>query len=76
MIDYIPMVINHEYLSGFSEGLQERLISSLGLLGKDSLENCAAYISDDNRIKSEKVELQARKSVLVAARKQLAEFAL
>ncbi|KAK7691227.1 hypothetical protein QCA50_006330 [Cerrena zonata] len=76
VIDYVPMIIDHEYLFAFSEALQGHLIEYLGLSGRDSVEKCAAYVAEDNQTKSQRVELTSQKARLVTTRKELLEVAL
>ncbi|KAI0753579.1 hypothetical protein BC629DRAFT_1554707 [Irpex lacteus] len=76
VIDYIPMTVDHSFLFGFANALQEALIEQLGLGAPNSGTRCAAYLAEDGRIVALRDELMAKKRRLEGVQAELDNFGL
>ena len=76
VIDYVPLVIDHEFLRAFADALQEHLVRQLGLGAADSAAKCAAYLEEDPIVAAMRDELTSRKARLESVRDELVGFGL
>ncbi|KAH9932350.1 P-loop containing nucleoside triphosphate hydrolase protein [Fomitopsis serialis] len=74
VIDYIPLSIDHLFLYGLSERLQDTLIEKLGLGSVKSTERCAAYLSEDANVVAARTELLGKRERLESVQKELDNF--
>ena len=74
IIDYVPLSIDHLFLYGLSERLQDTLIEKLGLGSAKSTERCAAYLSEDPGVVAARAELMSKKERLESVQKELDNF--
>ena len=64
IIDFIPMVIQHQFVLAFGVELENTLLKELGLMGKDCLKKCKEYAVDDPSIEVERHELGKKLEIL------------
>lgn len=76
VIDYVPLVIDHEFLRAFADALQEHLVRQLGLGAADGAAKCAAYLEENPFVTATRDELTSRKARLESVRDELAGFGL
>ncbi|CAL1698678.1 unnamed protein product [Somion occarium] len=76
IVDYVPMIIDHEFLFACSDALQAFLIEKLELATKNTSERCAVYVAEDAGITTMREELLARKKRLISAQQELLDFAI
>ncbi|KAI0084205.1 P-loop containing nucleoside triphosphate hydrolase protein [Irpex rosettiformis] len=76
VIDYVPMTVDHAFLFGFANALQEVLVDQLGLGTPNSGARCAAYLTEDSRIVALRDELSAKKRRLEGVQTELDNFGL
>lgn len=76
VVDYVPLVIDHEFLRAFGDDLQAHLIKQLGLGAEDAVAKCAAYLEEDPFIVSAREELTGRKKRLESVQEELLRFGL
>ena len=68
------MSIDHLFLYGLSERLQDTLIEKLGLGSAKSTERCAAYLSEDPGVVAARAEMMSKKERLESVQKELDNF--
>ncbi|KAH9830095.1 P-loop containing nucleoside triphosphate hydrolase protein [Rhodofomes roseus] len=74
IIDYVPLSVDHLFLFGLSERLQDTLIEKLGLGSAKSTERCAAYLSEDASVVAARTELLGKRERLESVQKELDNF--
>lgn len=74
IIDYAPLSIDHLFLYGLSERLQDTLIEKLGLGSARSTERCTAYLSEDPGVVAARDELMGKRDRLESVQKELDNF--
>ncbi|KZT66613.1 hypothetical protein DAEQUDRAFT_714663 [Daedalea quercina L-15889] len=74
VIDYVPLSIDHLFLYGLSERLQDTLIEKLGLGSAKSTERCVAYLSEDANVVAARTELTGKRERLESVQKELDNF--
>ncbi|KAI0659429.1 hypothetical protein C8Q70DRAFT_933379 [Cubamyces menziesii] len=76
VIDYVPVAIDHSFLSTFSERLRERLFERLELGGANASERCSGYIAEAPGIVAQRDELVSKKKRLENVQQALFNFGL
>ncbi|THH04524.1 hypothetical protein EW145_g5456 [Phellinidium pouzarii] len=76
IIDYLPKSIDHDFLHGLKEGMQDALISGLGLDKPDNKEIAGSYFSEDLDITVRRVSLVQTKERLQAVTSKLSDFSI
>ena len=70
------MTVDHAFLFGSANALQEVLVEQLGLGTPNSSTRCAAYLAEDSRIVRLRDELLAKKRRLEGVQSELDNFGL
>ncbi len=74
VIDYVPMMIDGQFLFAVSESAQGFLIERLGLGTQKASVRCAGYLAEDPMIVVRRDELSRKKARLEAVQSELDNF--
>jgi hypothetical protein len=74
VFDVIPMIIEHQFLVGFSNTLWDTLLDELGFNGKNGRDKCRCYAVDNPEITNARKELEGNLTILVQAIDILNQF--
>ena len=76
VIDNIPSTIDLNFVKAIFKGLQNFLISELGLGAADSSSRCAKYLAEDPNVIARRDDLVARSKRLESVKTELHNFGL
>ena len=67
----MALAIDMDYVRGFGKGLEKKLRSQLGAIGRDGEERCRQYFAQPQYIVAKRAELQAKLLRLEDAQSEL-----
>lgn len=76
VIDYVPMMIDKQFLHAFKDALQGFLIEKLGLGTQKAAARCALYLAEDPGVVAQRDEQTQKKERLLLVQADLDNFAL